>query len=222
VPIYKKVNKNFFKKWTPEMAYVLGFFSADGYITVNRRGGQFWCIQIGDKLLLEEIKKTVQAGHKIGIRQGKINKNVMYRLQIGSIEMCDDLRGLGLTERKTKNLALSNVPQKYFAHFVRGYFDGDGNVWVGVLNKKRKKPTKTMLVAFTSESVNFLRSLLYSIQKSGIEGGSIYKVKGSNCWRLNLSTRDALKLYEIMYNVPQRLFLERKKSVFEKFIKMRL
>jgi len=52
VPVYKSVNKDFFKIWTREMAYVLGFFSADGYITINKRGGQFWCIQITDKKLL--------------------------------------------------------------------------------------------------------------------------------------------------------------------------
>ncbi len=32
MPIYKTKNEAFFKKWTPEMAYVLGFFTADGTI----------------------------------------------------------------------------------------------------------------------------------------------------------------------------------------------
>src|SRR3989338_9076928 len=127
MPIYKKVNKNFFKKWTPEMAYVLGFFAADGYITVNRRGGQFWCIQITDKKLLEQIRKVVQSGHKISTRVRDGNEKMVHRLQIGSIEMCDDLRKLGFFERKTKNLTVPHAPQKYFSDFVRGYFDGDGN-----------------------------------------------------------------------------------------------
>lgn len=222
MPIYKKVDKDFFKKWTPEMAYVLGFFSADGYMTVNKRGGQFWCIQIGDKELLEKIKIVIQSEHKISERIGKGNRSFMYRLQIGSIEMCNDLRKLGLAERKTKNLSVPNVPQKYFHDFVRGYFDGDGNVWMGTMNKCRKKPTQIMLVAFTSESINFLHSLLHSLKTNGIVGGSIYKVKNSNCGRLSLSTTDALKLSEIMYNVPHKLFLSRKKRVFEKFVKMRL
>src|SRR3989338_3517821 len=59
MPMYRKINKNFFKKWTHNMAYVLGFFSAYGYITVNKRGGQFWCIQITDTKLLESIKNVV-------------------------------------------------------------------------------------------------------------------------------------------------------------------
>ena len=56
MPIYKKVNKNFFKKWSSEMAYVLGFFMADGSIDVNPRGSQYFSIQICDKELLEEIR----------------------------------------------------------------------------------------------------------------------------------------------------------------------
>lgn len=128
MPVYKKVNKDFFKNWSSDMAYVLGFFSADGYITVNKRGGQFWCIQITDKKLLEQIKKTVESEHKISTRIGRGNESILYRLQIGSIEMCDDLRKLSLRERKTKSLIVPNVPDKYFADFVRGYFDGDGGV----------------------------------------------------------------------------------------------
>ena len=111
------------------MAYVLGFFAADGYITVNRRGGQFWCIDIIDKKLIEQIKKVIGSSHKISIRKRESGKFTSYRLQIGSIEMCDDLRRLGFNERKTKNLVTPNIPLKYFPHFVRGYFDGDGHAW---------------------------------------------------------------------------------------------
>ena len=220
--MYRAVNKNFFKKWTPEMSYVLGFFAADGYITVNRRGGQFWCIQITDKGLLETIKKTVQSNHKIGMRKRKSNESGIYRLQIGSIEMCDDLRNLGFVERKTKNLSVRKMPNQYFSDFVRGYFDGDGNVWSGVTKKHRKTPSLTLLTAFTSCSRKFLTFLLKELNRQGIEGGSIYDSKG-NYSRLQFGTRDSLKLYDFMYNqsTSSGLQLLRKKVVFEKFQTMR-
>ncbi len=203
------------------MAYVLGFFAADGYITVNKRGGQFWCIQITDKRLLESIKKIIRAEHRIGIRPGKENEKTLYRLQIGSIEMCNDLRKIGFFERKTKNLAVPYVPPKYFFHFVRGYFDGDGNVWMGLTNKKRQRPTMTVVTMFTSCSLEFLKQLHEAFRIFGVTGGSIYLSKG-NYSRLQFSTLDSLKLYDFMYNQCDHRevfpFLKRKRKVFEKYL----
>jgi len=228
VPIFKKINKNFFKKWTFEMAYVLGFFAADGYITVNKRGGQFWCIQITDKELLENIKKVIEAEHKISIRlpdKNKPNENIIYRLQIGSIEMCDDLQKLGFSERKTKSLAIPNVPKKYFQDFVRGYFDGDGSIWMGKIHKERKTKHDVLKLTFTSCSYEFIKKLHIELSLFGIEGGCIYKPKNKQFCRLQFSTFNALKLYDFMYNRSIKdfngLYLQRKKIIFEKFKKLR-
>ncbi len=206
------------------MAYILGFFAADGYITVNKRGGQFWSIQITDKELLEEIKRVIEAEHKIGVRMGSGNESTLYRLQIGSIEMCEDLRSLGFYERKTKSLAVPNVPQMYFADFVRGYFDGDGNAWVGKVNKERKTPSLTLMTMFTSCSIEFLKVLHKRLNFCGLDGGTLY-VSKRNYSRLQFSVRNSLKLYDFMYNhrshLKSGLFLNRKKEVFEKYGKLR-
>jgi intein-encoded DNA endonuclease-like protein len=225
MPIYKKVNKDFFKTWSPQMAYVLGFFAADGYITVNKRGGQFWCIQITDKKLLESIKTAIDSGHKISIRNMRKNENTLYRLQIGSIEMCDDMRKLGFSQQKTKSLAVPQVPEKYFSDFTRGYFDGDGNVWMGEIHKERKTKHVLLLAVFTSCSHSFLEHLHKRLTVYGIIGGSLYRSK-QNYSRLQYSTRNALKLYDFMYNHIDEpcasLWLQRKRKVFQKFVKLRL
>jgi len=228
MPIYKKINKDFFKKWTLEMAYVLGFFAADGYITVNKRGGQFWCIQITDKKLLESIKEVIEAEHKINIRlpnKNKLNESIIYRLQIGSIEMCDDLRKLGFSQRKTKSLVIPNIPKKYFSDFVRGYFDGDGSIWMGKIHKERKTKHNVLKLTFTSCSYEFIKELQNKLFFFGLEGGCIYRPKNKNFSRLQFSTLNALKLYNFMYNSSiqeNNLFLNRKKVVFEKYMRLRL
>jgi len=223
MPIFKKVNKDFFKTWTHEMAYVLGFFAADGYITVNKRGGHFWCIQICDKELLEQIKKCVGSEHKISIRTRKGNESDIFRLQIGSKEMCNDLRKLGMRERKTKSLSVPSVPDEYFSDFVRGYFDGDGSVWVGQIHKERKTKSVAIRSVFTSCSGDFLESLRVRMESFGILSGVLRKEKDSY-YRLIYSVRGSLKLYDFMYNhevsLSESLLLNRKKSVFEKFIEM--
>ena len=207
------------------MAYVLGFFAADGYITVNKRGGQFWSIQITDKELLESIKKALGSSHKIGVRLSKkVSENDVYRLQIGSIEMCDDLRKLGFTENKTKSMAIPNVPKDYFANFTRGYFDGDGNIWMGDIHKDKKRRTRhtVLKLCFTSCSHQFLKELHAKLCTFGLVGGCIYRSKKKQFSRLQYSTTNALKLYNFMYNNDIKdLFLNRKKEIFEKFKNLR-
>ena len=217
--IPRKVNKDFFKTWSIEMAYVLGFFLADGSLTKSKRGNHYFSFYSADRDLLLMIREAMGSAHRVARRSTE--SGTVYRIQIGSKEMFEDLESLGLTPRKTNRLVLPNVPDKFFASFVRGYFDGDGNVWMGTINNKRKKPTKVIQVSFTSGCQEFLECLLRELKKRGIRGGSLFSVKAKNCQRLTLSTLDALKVHEIMYNVPSKLCLERKKRVFEQFVKMR-
>ena len=200
------------------MAYVLGFFAADGYITVNRRGGQFWCIQITDKPLLEKIKRIIDAEHVISVRNRAINEKTAYRIQIGSIEMCNDLRKLGFGERKTKHLILPSIPKKFFSDFVRGYFDGDGNVWMGYIHKDRKIPMLVLRIVFTSCSGYFLSALREKLSSMLNTAGAI--ISETSYSRLQYSIRDSLKLYYFMYNGfgKSRLYLPRKRDVFKRYI----
>jgi len=224
MPIYKEVDKNFFKKWTKDMAYIVGFFAADGYITINKKGGHFWCIQITDKDLLYKIRNCLCSKHKIGERVLRKGTKKLYRLQIGSKEICGDIFSLGFTVGKTKSIVIPNVPNKYFSDFVRGYFDGDGNVWVGLIHKERKTKTLAISVVFTSCSNMFLRGLKGSLESFGIDRGVIRK-SDRNYHRLTYSILSSLKLFNFMYNrmISEKndLFLNRKKTVFDRYINMR-
>jgi len=201
------------------MAYVLGFFLADGNIVKTKRNTHFVSFYSADKKLLSAIRYLMTSTHKVSKRSYKGGN--CYRLQIGSKEMFKDLRSLGVIPNKAKRMKLPKIPHRYSADFIRGYFDGDGNVWLGRVNQSRANSHFVIQVAFTSGSIKFLEEFLKLIKRLKIQGGSIYLIKDKNCGRLQLSTLDALKLYEIMYNVPHKLFLQRKKLVFEKFIKLR-
>jgi intein-encoded DNA endonuclease-like protein len=213
----KKINKNFFKKWTREMAYILGFLFADGSISVTKRGGYYFSFHSADQDLLIKIKKIMRSSHKVSKRNQRSGN--VFRLQIGSREMVDDLFGLKLKETKTKRMEFPNIPKKYITDFIRGYFDGDGNIWMGLMHKERKTQTMTLQIAFTSASREFLVDLQNNLKNLGIKGGSIFSIKNKNCSRLLFSTGDALKLAKIMYNNQyySLLFLNRKKQVFERY-----
>jgi len=219
MPIFKEIDKIFFKKWTSSMAYVLGFIFADGNIVHTKRNTWFWSIQITDREILEKIKKVINSAHIISERKRIDGYKQLYRLQIGSKDMCNDLFNLGLTERKSKTILLPKIPRKYFSDFLRGYFDGDGGVWFGLKNKKQNKKTYTISTSFTSGSIDFLISLKDILAKNGLLGGSL--VKKERGFDLKYSVKDSLILYKIMYNNNCSLFLNRKKERFERYIQLR-
>ncbi len=216
MPIYRKINKDFFKKWTSEMSYVLGFIFADGNLNCNKRGSWFWSIQITDKNILEKIRGALGSSHKISQKKKIENHKKLYRLQIGSKDMCEDLIKLGLTERKSKTMIFPQVPNKYFPDFLRGYFDGDGGVWFGLKNKQKNHEDYIINTAFTSGSEEFLLGLRKILLQYKIFGGSL--VKKERGFDLKYSVKNTLILYKIMYNSNCPLFLKRKKDKFEAYI----
>jgi len=222
VPVRKEVNKRFFKTWTPEMAYVLGFFAADGNISVNSRGGNYFSLQTKDRRLLEEMRRAMGSKHKVSRRLQKRDNCVFYRMQIGSKELCEDLRAHGFFEKKARRMQLPPIPRKYFAHFLRGYFDGDGNVWVGFVHKERKKQTLVIHTAFTSASHGFLDALWENLKCFGVHGGSLSRKKDKEAHSLKFSINDSILLYHLMYdNLKDTLFLKRKKDRFDVFLRTR-
>ncbi len=219
MPIHKEYDRKFFKKWSPDMAYILGFLFADGNIIKTKRGTHFVAIYTADKELIISMAKCMGSNHKISER--KSETGTVYVIQIGSRELFEDLIKLGLTPNKARRMEFPNIPKKYLGDFIRGYFDGDGCVWAGITHKKRSKTTNSILTSFTSASYFFLKNLYNILKKLGIKGGSLFKVKSGNYSRLQYSTLDTLKLYKIMYNKDCNLFLARKRLIFEDFIKMR-
>ena len=197
------------------MAYVLGFFAADGCMTQNKRGGHFIEFHITDKDILEKMQLVLGSDHKISVRKRNDAWKKAYRLQIGSKEMFQDLLKLGMTPQKSSTLNFPQVPKGYLADFVRGYFDGDGNVYANRYQRKgRKKLSRTLLTGFTSGSRDFLEELDKNLkEKAGILGGSLFSRK--TYFRLHYSVTDSCKLYQLMYNDKNALFLMRKKDVFE-------
>lgn len=204
------------------MAYVLGFFTADGSMTKNKRGAHFIEFQITDRDLLFKIRKALGSNHKITARKRNEKWKVSYRLQIGSKEIFHDLIRLGITPNKSKTIGLPQTKSRYFAHFVRGYFDGDGDVWAGYGHKKdRKKPVAILQTRFTSGSRKFMLELKDSLAKKvglSVRPSILFY---SNGYRLIYSIKDSIKFYNFIYTNNSDLYLLRKKKVFEKFIKGR-
>ena len=216
MPVYKRKNNTFFRNWTSDMSYVLGFVAADGCLIKNKRGAHFLEITSTDKDIMYKIREVFSSNLAISEYQPRNAKwKKRYRLQIGSKQIYFDLESLGIFPRKNKTLKLPVVPDEYFGDFVRGYFDGDGCVSICPLRKNGKIRKPIITVLFTSGSRDMLVSLKNKLQALHVvKGGSLYY---HDVYRLQFSIRDSFSLFTYMYNTKSSLYLKRKKIKFEEY-----
>ena len=219
MPISRTLNQDFFKVWSPDMAYVLGFFAADGSMVRNNRGAHFIEFNITDRIVLEHIQRVTGSNHALTERKGDSRANPnwkpIYRLQIGSKSWFNDLVVLGLTQNKSKTLIFPPVPPEYLGPFVRGYFDGDGCVYFKQhWSAERERMIWIFLSMFTSGSKSFLESLHTRLKLYGVVGGRISKKERG--YDLVFSRNDSLALYRLMYNTGFHTgpYLPRKQLLF--------
>lgn len=202
------------------MAYVLGFFAADGYMIKRKRSGACYVdFYSNDRDILEKIKTVTCGSQKINERKHP-NGKISYRLQFGGAAWYDNVAKLGFTQAKSKTMRLPDVPNKFVADFVRGYFDGDGCVSFGFYAHNRGKiKYPTITVRFTSGSRWFLMDLRGKLEKF-VQGGYIYTKTSkdrSSGFELVFSKRDSLALFNLMYhNTVADIYLERKYDIFKK------
>lgn len=112
MPIFRTKNENFFKKWSPEMAYVLGFFTADGDMTKNKRGAHFVSFYSTDKDLLEKVRLNLKSNLKVSARKlNSVYHKQAYVLQVGSKEIFKDLINLGMIPNKSLTIRMPAVPK---------------------------------------------------------------------------------------------------------------
>ena len=121
-PRKNKVNEEFFKVWTYEMAWVLGLFITDGH--VNKKYHSIYFSQ-KDERILKLIAQYMEADYILA-PTGPTRSTPM--LIINSKEIKKDFEALGIISNKSLTVPFPNVPAEFLASFVRGVIDGDGSV----------------------------------------------------------------------------------------------
>ncbi len=200
------------------MAYVLGYFAADGSMIEHKNGGRYIEFTSTDKILLQKIRNVVSSNHALSKRILYNDKwKQQYRFQVGSRRWFGDLISLGFTPSKSNTMCFPDIPQTYMADFIRGYFDGDGCVYFKRLNyADRPRARWVVLSLFTSGSRDFLEKLHTYLKQYGITKGSLKSKKHG--FELVLSHHDSLALYKLMYHTSPttELYLPRKYKLFSK------
>jgi len=197
-------NAAFFDVWSPEMAWVLGFFIADGCLYFKNKKPTF---EVGstDMDVILKIQKLMETDYqittKITIRNGKRYKDFF---QLG-IYNCPEyqmaLKKLGIGPRKSLTIKCPEIPSKFFMHFLRGYLDGDGTV-------------SGKSISFCSGSKNFLEEIAIRIDKR------IKRLCGpwfsSNVYAISYGNKTAYRLGQLIYhNSTANIRMNRKYKKWE-------
>ena len=120
---------------TEHKAYWLGFIMADGCIsktscTCTRPNRLQINISYKDIDLLYKFCDDIKMDkNNIVIYEpnGTYSTNLMCKLYLNSVDLCDTLAIHGITQNKTTNENIpGTIPNNLLAHFIRGFFDGDG------------------------------------------------------------------------------------------------
>ena len=149
------VKESYFRTWSPNMAYILGFIVSDGCIVHGTYRGYSDALKFGvhqqDRDVLEKIKWELSAEHKISP-----TKNAVH-LCITSQNIVDDLKMLGVTYQKSLRENVPPVPPVYIRDFIRGIVDGDGGISIDT----RGHPT--LRVCGGEQIIGFIRDLFLSV-----------------------------------------------------------
>jgi len=217
-------NEKFFLKWSSEMAYVLGYWFADGYMTSDKSYRvAFFSV---DKEHLQNISITLayEAPVRRFNRNGKPGS--IYNLTFRSKNFFNSLKLLGGMSRKSFTMEFPKIPGIFLADFIRGYFDGDGSVHlVRYTRTKDRKRQIDLRSSFTSGSNKFLFKLRDVLTKfPGLTPKKVYsyankKYPKNNHWKLSYGTKDTLKLLKFMYYGGCPLYLDRKYAIYQKYLK---
>ena len=203
-----KVNELYFNNIdTHNKAYILGFLAADDYLCTpaNRIHLE---IHNKDSALLDFIKKELNSDHKIYTPRENTVKLSIQRKQI-----CEDLKKLGFTNRKSYQFQFPNINRKYYNSFILGVFDGDGTVILENYAKSAKRLSISILGS--TELLTKIKEILSEIQIISAIGNT----KSLLTKTLRFSSKNSIKtFYEYIYKNSE-FYLERKHNHFYNFFK---
>ncbi|MDZ4229273.1 MAG: hypothetical protein U1C50_03385 [Patescibacteria group bacterium] len=192
--------------WTNKFAYAVGLMTTDGNLSSDNRHMTFVSKdldQINNLISIFNIRSKI--GQKIG---GYSSVKRYYYIQFGNVKLYRSLIRLGLHPNKTKTLRELSIPDKYFGHFLRGHFDGDGysySYW-----DKRWRSSFMLYVGFLSASMTHINWLYETILR-------LYRIKGvissskKQVYYLKFSKTSSLFLLEKMYFGKKIICLKRKR-----------
>lgn len=217
---------NYFKQWSHNMAYIVGFIVADG--TIKRHQMFSITLQAQDKYLLEQIANELSVSENKGVVKDVIShiKGIdkdyqSTQLQIHNKIMVQDLEKIGIMSNKSLIISeIKGLPTNYIPDFIRGMFDGDGSISLNTVQTETKGKQIYLRWRLTSGSKKMLEFVQSQLKLIGVPYKKIYCLNRKNkqtIYTLEYAGKQALQVFELMYKDNPELFLKRKKEKFDMY-----
>lgn len=216
-----KFDENYFEQIdSKDKAYFLGFIYADGFITKRSTGQNLFGLTLAEIEPIDKLKHYMNCDKPVGYYKktsSYSDKSYEYKFALTSNKLVSDLEKHGVIERKTLVLTFPNLREDLIPHFIRGYFDGDGSVY---LHTPSERCSSLGINIYGTKE--FLEDMVKNFKF--MDNPCIYKEKRkeTNCWNFKVNSNiRSLSLYHYLYKDCDDLYLSRKKDKFENFIKER-
>jgi intein-encoded DNA endonuclease-like protein len=214
---YEEYNVNplqFINVETPEIAYILGFLWADGYLGSNYSINTE--IVSDDAIILEKVFLSTGKWHIF--QRKRTGYRPQTKFSCNAKLLCEYLTELGFKNKnKCPQKLLKTIPKNLQNYWFRGYFDGDGCWYFNpkgylrqcVISSKHQQNWKFMIELLKELKISKYRiNKIHRINKKGVENKSS---------QIRVCSLDAIKKFGNYIYGGNQFGLERK---LDKFIDM--
>jgi hypothetical protein len=214
------VNQEFFRVWSANLAWLLGYIWADGSVSAKKSGWfiSFRCISTDDHIL-DDIQCSIGSSKPIvrlkpkGLALGKYLPSETSGFQITSKNVVRlVVERYGIPPNKSNiDPPFPNVPDEWLGHFTRGVIDGDGSLF-----KIGSRGKVGVQILGSHSFVHELRDRVSSIV--GVTRANCRKLEGWKGGDPKISAAkwtkftDVVKLIRWLYPSGEYIALNRKKE----------
>lgn len=197
-------------------AYWLGWIVSDG--SVNKYNLRLRLQEL-DIEILQKFKRDVLFTGPITIESNYNKKHQnLCNITLSSVKLIKDLFQLGVISNKVHNTIFPEIPNDFISDYLRGFFDGDGCIYVN--NTFKYKPAQCSIIA----TENWCIGCENYLQKFNIKS-KIYKDKRHDPRIASIvinCPEDIERFYNLIYfELDNELYLERKFKAFTDYILFR-
>lgn len=211
-------NSNFFNHIDNEKkAYWLGFIYADGYIS-----GKYETaieLQYNDANHLRAFNKDIEGNIPVVYKKNYHINDAFIKtdftesaiIRLHQSKMQQSLKKYGISRVKSHDSVgiPKEIPNIFIRDFVRGYYDGDGGVWI---DKKRSFQLRFYIYGCNYKMLDDIKNVLYAQGIYSViipEKRQLYK-STMRCYRLKIEgIKNTIAYFDYLYDNAER-FLDRK------------